>query len=74
MVLALNTVSGQIADIAPKFLQHSELKNVLVVVDEDSKSYEPELYKGGTKDEKNFLRNGKQKNTSPEVDDIKEEI
>ena len=38
MVLALNTVSGQIADISPKMLLHPKFKNILVPVD---KTVEP---------------------------------
>jgi len=34
MVLALNTVSGQIADISPKMLLHPKFKNILVPVGE----------------------------------------
>lgn len=52
MVRALNTVSGQIADVSPKTLQHPHFSKFLVPVDEDSKPYAPELYKGGTVEEK----------------------
>jgi hypothetical protein len=52
MVLALNTISGQIADVSPKMLQHPKFKDILEVVDEGSKPYVAELYKGGSKKEK----------------------
>lgn len=52
MVLALNTISGQIADVSPKMLQHPKFKDVLEVVDAEAKPYVPELYKGGSKKEK----------------------
>jgi hypothetical protein len=57
MVLALNTTTGLIADVPPHFLAHDLLKEVLVAVDEDAKPYVPELYKGGTKEEKAASRN-----------------
>ena len=75
MVLALNTVSGQIADISPKFLQHPDLKDILVVVDEDKKPYASDIYKGGNKDEKSSFRKNKlNENTSSEVTEIEEQI
>ena len=52
MVLALNTISGQIADVSPKMLQHPKFKDVLEVVDAEAKPYVAELYKGGSKKEK----------------------
>lgn len=52
MVLALNTISGQIADVSPKMLQHPKFKDVLEVVDVEAKPYVAELYKGGSKKEK----------------------
>lgn len=52
MVLALNTISGQIADVSPKMLQHPKFKDILEVVDEGAKPYVAELYKGGSKKEK----------------------
>lgn len=52
MVLALNTISGQIADVSPKLLEHPKFKDVLEVVEADSKPYVAELYKSGTKQEK----------------------
>lgn len=52
MVLARNTISGQIADVAPKMLEHPKFKDILEVVDEGAKPYVAELYKSGTKQEK----------------------
>jgi hypothetical protein len=52
MVLALNTVSGQIADVPPKMLLHPKFKNVLVPVDENAKPYNSAMYKPGTVEEK----------------------
>lgn len=52
MVLALNTISGQIADVSPKMLEHPKFKDVLEVVDNEAKPYVAELYKGGSKKEK----------------------
>jgi hypothetical protein len=52
MVLARNTISGQIADVSPKLLQHPKFKDVLEVVDADAKPYIAELYSPGTKQEK----------------------
>ena len=52
MVLALNTISGQIADVSPKMLQHPKFKDVLEVVDAEAKPYVAELYKSGSKKEK----------------------
>lgn len=52
MVLALNTISGQIADVSPKLLEHPKFKDILEVVEVDSKPYVAELYKSGTKQEK----------------------
>ena len=52
MVLALNTISGQIADVSPKLLEHPKFKDILEVVEVDSKPYVAELYKSGTKTEK----------------------
>ena len=52
MVLALNTVSGQIADISPKMLLHPQLKDILVPVEAGTKPYLAEMYRGGTVEEK----------------------
>jgi hypothetical protein len=62
MVLARNTISGQIADVSPKLLQHPKFKDVLEVVDADAKPYVAELYKPGTKQEKAEKRNKKTEN------------
>ena len=52
MVLAIHTLSGQIADISPKLLEHPAFKNVLRVVKPGTKPYIAELYKPGTVEEK----------------------
>lgn len=52
MVLALNTVSGQIGDVSPKMLLHPQFKDILVPVDENAKPYNSALYKPGTVAEK----------------------
>jgi len=52
MVLALNTVSGQVSDVSPKMLVHPHFGKYLVAVEEGTKSYHPEMYKGGTVEEK----------------------
>jgi hypothetical protein len=52
MVLARNTISGQIADVSPKMLEHPQFKDILEVVDAGAKPYVAELYKSGTKQEK----------------------
>ena len=52
MVLARNTISGQIADVSPKTLKHPKFKDILEVVDNTAKPYAPELHKPGTKQEK----------------------
>lgn len=59
MVLARNTISGQIADVSPKLLQHPKFKDVLEVVDADAKPYIAELYSPGTKQEKAQKRHKK---------------
>lgn len=58
MVLALNTVSGQIADVKPKMLVHPKFKDILIPVDKDAKPYNSALYKPGTVDEKIEQRSG----------------
>lgn len=63
MVKARNTISGQIADVSPKILQHPKFKDILEVVEEESKPYVPELYKPGTKEEKKSARKSKQEET-----------
>ena len=52
MVLALNTVSGQIADVRPKMFLHPKFKDILVPVDENAKPYNSAMYKPGTVEEK----------------------
>lgn len=52
MVLALNTVSGQIGDVSPKMLLHPQFKDILVPVDGNAKPYNSALYKPGTVAEK----------------------
>lgn len=52
MVLALNTVSGQIADVSPKMLLHPKFKDILIPVDENAKPYNSAMYKPGTVEEK----------------------
>ena len=52
MVLALNTVSGQIADVSPKMLLHPKFRDILIPVDENAKPYNSALYKPGTVEEK----------------------
>jgi hypothetical protein len=45
MVLARNTVSGQIADIPAKMLEHPAFRDVLEEVSPEAKPYVPALYK-----------------------------
>lgn len=52
MVLALHTVSGQVTDVSPKMLEHPHFKNYLVPVEEGRKPFHPDMYKGGTVEEK----------------------
>jgi hypothetical protein len=52
MVLALNTVSGQIADISPKMLLHPKFRDILIPVDENTKPYNAKMYRPGTVEEK----------------------
>ena len=56
MVLARNTISGNIADVSPKMLEHPTFKDILEVVDADAKPYIPEMYAPGTKSEKKAKR------------------
>ena len=60
MVLALNTISGQIADVSPKLLEHPKFKDILEVVEADAKPYAAELYKSGTKSEKAARKSNKE--------------
>lgn len=52
MVLALNTVSGQISDVSPKMLVHPKFKDVLVPVEDGAKPYNKVMYRPGTVEEK----------------------
>jgi hypothetical protein len=80
MVLALNTVSGQIADVSPKTLLHPKFKDILVPVDAGKKPYNPVMYKPGTVEDKTEQRSGifakkketKEKETTSNID-IEEE-
>jgi hypothetical protein len=65
MVLALNTISGQVADVSPKMLEHPKFKDVLVAVEDGTKPYVAELYTPGTKEEKSAR---KAKNDTIKVD------
>lgn len=56
MVLARNTISGNIADVSPKMLEHPAFKDVLEVVKADAKPYIREMYAPGTKTEKKAKR------------------
>lgn len=57
MVLARNTISGNIADVSPKMLEHPQFKDILEVVDVEAKPYIPDMYSPGTKSEKKAKRN-----------------
>lgn len=56
MVLALNTVSGQVSDVPPKLLVHPHFSKYLVPVEDGQKPYAKELYKPGTVEEKQEQR------------------
>lgn len=56
MVLARNTISGNIADVSPKMLEHPKFKDILVEVEADAKPYIAEMYVPGTKAEKKSKR------------------
>jgi len=73
MVLALNTISGQIADVSPKLLEHPKFKDILEVVEVDSKPYVAELYKSGTKQEK-ATRKSKKEEVAFEAPVIEDEV
>jgi len=80
MVLALNTVSGQISDVSPKTLLHPKFKDILVPVEAGTKPYNPVMYKPGTAEEKSEQRSGlfsfkkKEEEQEPESNiDIEEE-
>jgi len=73
MVLALNTISGQIADVSPKLLEHPKFKDVLEVVEADAKPYVAELYKSGTKQEK-ATRKSKKEEVAFEAAVVEDEV
>jgi hypothetical protein len=74
MVLALNTISGQIADVSPKTLEHPKFKDILEVVEVDAKPYVAELYKGGTKSEKAAKKSKKEEVVVEAATEIEDEI
>jgi hypothetical protein len=74
MVLARNTVSGNIADVSPKMLKHPRFKDILEVVDANAKPYIPEMYEPGTKSEKASKRWKKQETVDAIAEDAVEEI
>lgn len=81
MVLALNTVSGQISDVSPKMLLHPKFKDILVPVDENAKPYNSVMYKSGTVAEKEegrssagLLSFGKKKKAKQEETVVEEEM
>ena len=83
MVLALNTVSGQVSDVPPKLLVHPHFSKYLVPVEEGQKPYLKEMYQPGTVEEKQEQRSAfglfsRKKEEAVEVDtesnvDIEEE-
>jgi hypothetical protein len=74
MVLALNTISGQIADVSPKTLEHPKFKDILEVVEADAKPYVAELYKGGTKSEKATKRSKKKEVVFEAATEVEDEF
>ena len=50
-VRALHTVSGQVADLPKRIVDHPILGKYLTAVADDAKSYAPELYKPKTVEE-----------------------
>ena len=74
MVLALNTISGQIADVSPKLLEHPKFKDILEVVEVDSKPYVAELYKSGTKQEKATRKSKKEETVVETVAFVEDEV
>lgn len=74
MVLALNTISGQIADVSPKTLEHPKFKDILEVVEVDAKPYVAELYKGGTKSEKAAKKSKKEEVVVEAATEVEDEI
>lgn len=73
MVLARNTISGQIADVSPKALKHPKFKDILEVVDNDAKPYVAELFKPGTKQERAARKSKKDEYTAFEDELVVEE-
>jgi hypothetical protein len=74
MVLALNTISGQIADVSPKTLEHPKFKDILEVVEADAKPYVAELYKSGTKSEKAAKKSKKEEVVVEAATEIEDEF
>jgi hypothetical protein len=76
MVLALNTISGQIADVSPKILEHPKFKDVLEVVEPGTKPYVADLYKSGTKQEKAAKKSKKEEAVlaAAEVEEVAVEV
>ena len=81
MVLALNTVSGQVADVSPKLLAHPHFSKYLVPVEDGQKPYLKDMYHPGTVEEKveqrsgwlsSLLKNDEQEITESNID-IEEE-
>ena len=73
MVLARNTISGQIADVSPKMLAHPAFRDVLEEVTPDAKPYVAALYKPKTKSEhKELVRVAEPADTAPQLDDTDE--
>ena len=75
MVLALNTVSGQVSDVSPKMLKHPHFSQYLIPVEDGTKSYNAEMYKGGTVEEKieqratkSFFGRSKKDNSESNID------
>jgi hypothetical protein len=74
MVLALNTISGQIADVSPKTLEHPKFKDILEVVEADAKPYVAELYKSGTKSEKAAKKSKKEEVVVEAATEVEDEF
>lgn len=74
MVLALNTISGQIADVSPKMLKHPKFKDVLEIVEQDAKPYVPELFMSGTKQERATRKSKKEELAFEEELVVEDEI
>lgn len=51
LVWVRNTVSGQVSTVRKSIAEHKVLGKNLLIVDEDAKSYVPELYKSKSKEE-----------------------